>query len=155
MSLAIAGQSLALEGIRSKAGARWPYVLLILAISCGGNGGPSRNLVPVEYLMAGTPYATPLYRLDADKSGPTVLILAGVHGDEPGSWLAAEEFLTSNSPSKGTVLVLPRANRLAVEAGVRSTPELGDLNRLYGSTANGLPMTTMASGMTMLSGATT
>ena len=39
---------------------------------------------------------------------------------------------------------MPRANRLATQQFVRTTDDLGDLNRLYPGDANGLPMARMA-----------
>jgi len=51
-------------------------------------------------------------------------------------------------PDRGTLVVLPRANVLAIEAGQRTLPELGDLNRFYPGeppeTANAFPMQLMA-----------
>src|SRR5437867_9239804 len=40
-------------------------------------------------LMAGTPYETPLYIRGSGNPGKTVLVLGGVHGNEPAGWLAA------------------------------------------------------------------
>ena len=97
-----------------------------------------------QLLMAGTPYETPLFVLESGEVGPRVLVLAGVHGNEPGAWLAAEALLRRGPPEHGTLLIIPRANRLAVEQGVRSTPELGDLNRLYFAEPDLFPMARMA-----------
>jgi hypothetical protein len=119
-------------------------LLLSCAALCCGSSREDDLPTPVEMLMAGTAHQTPLYLLDAGKPGPTVFVLAGVHGDEPGSWLAAVELIRNGPPSKGRLIVLPRANRIATEEGVRSTPELGDLNRLYGATSFVLPMAQMA-----------
>jgi hypothetical protein len=47
-------------------------------------------------------------------------------------------------PRFGRVLIVPRANKLAVAAGVRSTPEIGDLNRLYFGDPEVFPMAGMA-----------
>jgi len=76
--------------------------------------------------------------------GPRVLILGGVHGNEPGGWLAAEG-VTSWEPEAGSLLVAPRANRIATYEFQRTLPELGDLNRLYpGRSDHELPMGRMA-----------
>lgn len=93
--------------------------------------------------MAGTPQETPAYVIGSGKPGPVVLVLGGVHGDEPGGWLAAEQ-VTEFRPSVGALIVIPRANRQAILAGKRTTPELGDLNRLYPGNPQGLPMARMA-----------
>lgn len=94
-------------------------------------------------LLPGTPQETPLYIIGSGQPGPVVLVLGGVHGDEPGGWLAAER--VADLPfERGSLLVVPRANRQATYVGVRTTTELGDLNRLYPGDANGLPMARMA-----------
>ena len=94
-------------------------------------------------LMPGTAQETPLYLIGSGRAGPVVLVIGGVHGDEPGGWLAAEQ-VTDLKPELGTLLVVPRANRQAISVGSRTTPELGDLNRLYPGDAQGLPMARMA-----------
>lgn len=117
-------------------------ILLIITFSLIGDSGSGAR---VELLMAGTPYETPLFVLDSGEAGAVVLVLGGVHGNEPGAWMAAEALLKRGPPERGTLLIVPRANKLAVEAGLRSTPELGDLNRLYFSAPDLFPMAGMAS----------
>ena len=81
-------------------------------------------------LLAGTPWEAPLAINRSDRVGPTVVVLSGVHGNEPGAW-AAGDSITDWMPERGTLVVLPRANQLAIRDFVRTLPELGDLNRLY------------------------
>ena len=95
-------------------------------------------------LLAGSPYETPLYVFGSGYAGPVLMVLGGVHGNEPGAWMAAERLVTRLRPTAGALIVVPRANRLATEAFVRTTDELGDLNRLYPGSADGLPMARMA-----------
>ncbi len=95
-------------------------------------------------LMEGTRFETPLYVIGSGLPGQVLMILGGVHGDEPGGWLAAERLLESMRPSTGAVLIIPRANRLADSAQVRTRPEWGDLNRLYPGSPDGPPMAQMA-----------
>jgi len=95
-------------------------------------------------LMQGTPEETPLYIFGSGKEGPIMAVLGGVHGNEPGGWLAAEQIRDSLRPEAGALLVVPRANTLAVRQFVRTTDELGDLNRLYPGARDGLPMAQMA-----------
>ena len=94
-------------------------------------------------LLLGTPWQTPLLIARAEAIGPTVMVLGGVHGDEPGAWMAADD-IARWEPRAGTLLVVPRANVLAVTAGQRTLPALGDLNRLYPGTTSTLPMSRMA-----------
>jgi hypothetical protein len=72
-----------------------------------------------------------------------VLVLGGVHGNEPGGWFAAEE-VADWEPLTGSLLVIPRANRVATRLLERTTSEMGDLNRLYPGSPDGLPMARMA-----------
>ena len=95
-------------------------------------------------LMAGTPQETPLYIFGSGQPGPVLAVLGGVHGNEPGGWLAADELLDTLRPATGAFLIIPRANRLATQQFVRTTDDLGDLNRLYPGDPNGLPMARMA-----------
>ena len=94
--------------------------------------------------MRGTEWETPLFARHSGADGPIVLVLGGVHGNEPGGWIAAEA-IAGWTPRRGSLVVAPRANLLATRAGERTLPELGDLNRLYpGARGAGLPMARMA-----------
>ena len=95
-------------------------------------------------LMAGTPQETPLYVFGSGRPGTILMVLGGVHGNEPAGWLAAERLVDSMRPTDGAVLVIPRANRQADAAFVRTTIELGDLNRSYPGARDGRPMEQMA-----------
>ena len=95
-------------------------------------------------LLEGTEWETPLIAQHSGEEGPAVLVLGGVHGNEPGSWLATEE-IAEWQPVRGSLIVIPRANIVATRIGERTLPELGDLNRLYpGSLDAELPMSRMA-----------
>jgi hypothetical protein len=95
-------------------------------------------------LMAGTPHESPLYVFGSGRPGNVLMVLGGVHGNEPGGWMAAERLVKEARPTNGALLVLPRANQLAIPAFLRTTDALGDLNRLYPGDPNGLPMERMA-----------
>jgi hypothetical protein len=96
-------------------------------------------------MMQGTPQETPLYVYGSGRPGKAVMVLGGVHGNEPGGWLAAERVQETFRPATGAFLVIPRANRVATNAFERTLPNLGDLNRLYpGDKDASLPMARMA-----------
>jgi hypothetical protein len=96
-------------------------------------------------MMEGTPQETPLYVYGSGRPGKTVMVLGGVHGNEPGGWLAAERVQQTFRPATGAFLIIPRANRVATNAFERTLPSLGDLNRLYpGSHDASQPMARMA-----------
>lgn len=86
-------------------------------------------------LLAGTPWESPLSIRHSGKAGPVALVLGGVHGNEPGGWQAALDVATWQ-PAAGSLIVLPRANRLAINAFVRTFDDIGDLNRLYPGNPN-------------------
>ncbi|MYE47093.1 MAG: hypothetical protein F4X25_10225, partial [Chloroflexi bacterium] len=95
-------------------------------------------------LLEGTEWENPLVANHSGAEGPSVLVLGGVHGNEPGSWLATEE-IVDWQPLRGSLIVIPRANIVATRVGERTLPELGDLNRLYpGADDAELPMARMA-----------
>ncbi|MBT5773359.1 MAG: hypothetical protein HOH95_03180, partial [Dehalococcoidia bacterium] len=99
-------------------------------------------------VLPGTPWETPLTINRSAVEGPAVFVLGGVHGNEPGSWAAADQ-IADWMPDRGTLVVLARANTLAIDAGQRTLPELGDLNRFYpgepAESAGAFPMQRMAS----------
>jgi hypothetical protein len=118
-------------------------LMLVLSVALDRSRDAYRH--QTEPLMAGTVYETSLHVIDSGRTGHNVLVLAGVHGNEPGAWMAAEALLESGvHPETGKLLILPRANVLAVAAGIRSTPEIGDLNRLYFGDPGIFPMARMA-----------
>ena len=80
--------------------------------------------------LPGTPWETPVIINRSGVPGPSVMVLGGVHGNEPGGWVAAET-IADWMPDRGVTVVVPRANIVATEAGERTLPELGDLNRFY------------------------
>lgn len=69
--------------------------------------------------------------------GPTLLVTAGVHGDEYEGQVVLPELARTLEPSslRGRLVLVPRANLLAVRAGRRTSPEDGgNLARLFPGT---------------------
>lgn len=85
-------------------------------------------------VAAGTKYATPLYVIDSGKPGPVVMIVGGVHGNEPAGYMAAAKF-KNTSIKNGKLLVLPQANKRAVANNTRSMGG-ADLNRAFPRSKN-------------------
>jgi len=83
-----------------------------------------------EIMLPGTPYATDVCVNTSAVPGPAVLILGGVHGNEPAGSLAAQS-LCRLEIMRGILIVMPRVNRLALELRVRTLQEIGDINRAY------------------------
>lgn len=92
----------------------------------GGNGSVNRTRFTIR---AGTAQATPVYVIDARQDGPTVMVIAGLHGDEISSYRGANR-ITDWQIDRGTLVVIPEANRPAIADGTR-WGEWGDLNRHF------------------------
>jgi uncharacterized protein len=72
--------------------------------------------------------------------GPTVVLMAGTHGDEYEGQIALLELARSIEADRvrGRIIILPALNFPAVEAGRRVSPiDEGNLNRLYPGKAHG------------------
>jgi hypothetical protein len=81
-------------------------------------------------LLPGTTSETGMIIRHSGVPGPALMVLGGVHGNEPGGWGAAEE-VANWEPAAGTLIVVPNANIRAMNAFVRTFDDIGDLNRLY------------------------
>jgi len=88
-------------------------------------------------LAEGTDSETPWYRIDSPVEGPTFLLVGGMHGNEPAGSIAADQ-IRDWPIVKGSLIVIPRANHLALTANQRRFPGLandsGDLNRHFPKT---------------------
>lgn len=84
---------------------------------------------PSETILPGTDHETPVYVVEGSSDGPTALLVGGMHGDEPSGYLAAERLL-ERSVQAGRLVVLPRANRVAIKRDAREGAS-GDLNRQF------------------------
>lgn len=83
--------------------------------------------------------STPVVCLARGK-GPTVVLTAGVHGDEYEGQIALAELARSLDVGslQGRIIILPRVNAPACDAGLRSTPIDGlNLNRAFPGRADG------------------
>ncbi|WP_049971434.1 PKD domain-containing protein [Haladaptatus cibarius] len=83
-------------------------------------------------LMSGTADATEVHVTTASESGPTALVVGGMHGNEEAGYLAAEKIAQWNI-ERGTLVTIPRANAEAVAADARTASGESDLNRQFPS----------------------
>lgn len=70
-----------------------------------------------------------LYKLENDQTSPVLLIIGGIHGNEPGSYFAPGLFVKHYKITKGNVWVVPNLNRDSIikfERGI-----YGDMNRKF------------------------
>jgi predicted deacylase len=81
------------------------------------------------------------------RPGPSVLVVAGVHGDEYEGPSAIAQFVDTLSPEnvRGTVVVIPVANPLAFAAGTRLSPIDGlNMARVFPGKEDGMPTERLA-----------
>ncbi len=93
-------------------------------------------------IASGTKYATELYVIKSGVPGPVVMIVGGVHGNEPAGYKAAAQ-VKNYSIKRGTLIVIPQANKRAVAAHTRSMGG-ADLNRDFPTSRSDRPDSTMA-----------
>ncbi len=102
---------------------------------------PSKASRKTVTIAAGTTYATPMYIIDSGVSGPVVMIVGGVHGNEPAGYTAAGK-VKDWKIKKGKLIVLPQANKKAVQNKTRTYN--GDLNRAFPQSSSGTGNNTLA-----------
>jgi hypothetical protein len=93
-------------------------------------------------VAAGTRFEAAYHVTDSGLPGPTVLLVAGIHGNEPAGVRAADQ-IRCWPIRRGKLVVLPRANPPALERARRYTPGTPpvrrDLNRNFPQTDRDKP----------------
>ncbi len=114
--------------------------LLFLAVTLFLPGAlaakPAASGVHSGRLGQGTTWETPWQVVESGKPGPTVVVVGGIHGNEPAGYRAALQI--QHWPIvKGRLVVLPQVNRLGLAANLRWAPDhrndrtRRDLNRNF------------------------
>jgi predicted deacylase len=93
----------------------------------------------VAHLHTRTPIQVPVLVERAKEDGPTLLVMAGLHGDELNGIEIVRRFLRKklNKPAKGTIICLPIFNIFGVLNLKRELPDGRDLNRSFPGSNNG------------------
>ncbi|WP_266075618.1 PKD domain-containing protein [Haladaptatus caseinilyticus] len=99
------------------------------AAQSGGDSGADLSRDSFT-LMGGTEDATKVYVTTASESGPTALVVGGMHGNEEGGYLAAER-VAQWDIERGTLVVIPKTNAEAVAEDARTANGEDDLNRQF------------------------
>lgn len=94
-------------------------------------------------LLEGSSLETTYTLVTTPVEGPVVLVIGGIHGDEPASYLAAGE-IASWVVDRGTLIVIPRANTAAIRRQHRLGADLLDLNRTFPGRHDGGPTEQLA-----------
>ncbi len=122
----------------AKAGWVFAAVLWAVAVATLGVAAERETFL----LLEGTRWETPCFVHDTGRDGPTVLIVGGIHGNEPAGATAAEQ-IRHWPLTRGKLLVVPRANVPGLRANRRFLPQaarpLRDLNRNFPRTAEEAP----------------
>lgn len=102
-------------------------------------GKTARLTLEVAKLHTNTPIQIPVIVSHATKVGPTLLLLAGLHGDEINGIEAVRRIVKKgwHKPNHGTVICIPVFNIFGFLNLSREFPDGRDLNRMFPGTKNG------------------
>ena len=89
-----------------------------------------RSYSETKTFFKGSDQEVDVYHLQGRETGPTVLIFAGVHGDESGGHLTADRY-ADLKVLKGNLIVVPRLNLFAILAKKRIGLSGQDMNRKF------------------------
>jgi hypothetical protein len=83
-----------------------------------------------EVYFRGSDHELDAYRIYGKEAGPTLMIMGGIQGNEPGGYLAADLYVDM-ALKKGNLIVVPRANFYSILVNERGAA--GDMNRKFSS----------------------
>ena len=87
-----------------------------------------------EVFFKGTNHELEVYRIYGRQDGPTLLLVGGIQGDEPGGFLSADSY-TDIKLEKGNMIVVPRMNFYSIMLYNREIKGV-DMNRLFDKVPN-------------------
>lgn len=87
-----------------------------------------------EVFLPNTEHELNVYRIFGEEPGNTIMIIGGIQGDEPGSYLTADLYADINL-KKGNLIVVPRANFYSILLNQRNGLT-GDMNRKFDAVNN-------------------
>lgn len=102
--------------------------------------GQSKTIyLDIAKLHTATQLNIPVIVERAKDSGPTVLITAGLHGDEINGVEIVRQLVAQglNCPSKGTIICIPIVNVFGFVTRSRAFPDGRDLNRVFPGSKSG------------------
>lgn len=88
-----------------------------------------------EVFLPNTDHELHVYRVFGEEPGKTIMIIGGIQGDEPGSYLTADLYADIHL-KKGNLIVVPRANLYSILLN-RREGLTGDMNRKFGASDEG------------------
>jgi len=84
--------------------------------------------------LPNTDHELNVYRIFGEHPGKTIMIIGGIQGDEPGSYMTADLYADIHL-KKGNLIVVPRANFYSILLNQREGLT-GDMNRKFGTKNN-------------------
>jgi len=87
-----------------------------------------------EVYLPNTDHELNVYRIYGEEPGKTIMIIGGIQGDEPGSYMTADLYADIHL-KKGNLIVVPRANFYSILLNQREGLT-GDMNRKFGENGN-------------------
>jgi len=106
------------------------FVLFLLSVK----GGEAQETKTVQKYFSGTNQEVTVYTIKGELPGSTVLIFAGIHGDERACPVVAAKY-SNIRLKKGNVIIVPRLNAVANQRKKRNGLG-GDMNRLFDQPEN-------------------
>lgn len=103
----------------------FPILLLALILA---SAGPAFPKTIHKVYFKGSDVELDVYKIHGAQPGPTILIVGGIQGDEPGGYLAADLY-ADISLRRGNLIVVPRANLVSIVKNKRGVR--GDMNRKF------------------------
>ncbi|SHK92647.1 hypothetical protein SAMN05444342_2643 [Haladaptatus paucihalophilus DX253] len=100
--------------------------VLAAATAASGIGAAAMEERSSYRIRRGTEDETEVHITNSGEPGPTAVVVGGIHGNEEAGYRAADA-ITSWSIDKGKLIVIPRANPVAIERGTYSNDD-GNLN---------------------------
>ena len=94
------------------------FWIVALLLPCAGRARAEAETVTTGVLMANTAFQTRYFVKKGARSGPTVVVIGGLHGDEIAGYLAARQ-LENWTVQSGTLVLIPDANVPAIRANRR------------------------------------
>ena len=105
-----------------------------------GMGENTRVNLNVYYLPTGAKMEIPVYVFRSKKKGPSILFMAGMHGDEINGIEILRTLIKEDHFAHllcGSVLVMPIINIISFLSGSRDLPDGKDLNRCFPGSSSG------------------
>ncbi|HEY8496873.1 MAG TPA: succinylglutamate desuccinylase/aspartoacylase family protein [Limnochordales bacterium] len=104
-----------------------------------GHGDPGIEPEPpavtreIRYIQSGsrTETRTEVYIIRSPNPGPTAFLVGGMHGSETSGWIVAGEVARTWNIDRGTLVVIPEANKDAVRRQRRTGSDGRNLNRYF------------------------